>query len=30
VEAARALGIDAVVFESAAQLERELAGRGIH
>jgi putative hydrolase of the HAD superfamily len=30
VEAARAFGIDAVVFESAAQLERELAGRGIH
>jgi len=29
VEAARALGIDAVQFESAAQIERELAARGI-
>jgi FMN phosphatase YigB (HAD superfamily) len=28
-EAARKLGIDAVTFESAAQLERELARRGI-
>jgi putative hydrolase of the HAD superfamily len=30
VEAARALGIDAVQFESAAQIERELAARGIY
>ena len=30
VEAARAVGIDAVQFESAAQAERELAARGIH
>ena len=29
VEGARALGIDAVQFESEAQLERELAARGI-
>ncbi len=29
VEGARALGIDAVQFESAAQIERELAARGI-
>lgn len=29
VEAARAAGIDAVVFESAAQLRRELARRGL-
>ena len=29
VEAARALGIDAVRFESAAQIERELRARGI-
>jgi len=29
VEAARRLGIDAVQFESAAQLQRELAARGI-
>ena len=30
VEAARSLGIDAVQFESAAQIGRELAARGIH
>ena len=29
IEAARAFGIDAVQFESCAQLERELAARGI-
>jgi putative hydrolase of the HAD superfamily len=29
VEAARAMGIDAVQFESAAQIERELAARGM-
>jgi putative hydrolase of the HAD superfamily len=29
VEAARGLGIDAVQFESAAQIERELSARGI-
>ena len=29
VEGARSLGIDAVVFQSAAQIERELAARNI-
>ena len=30
VEGARLMGIDAVQFESPAQLEREMASRGIH